>query len=820
MGKFTRACLAALVALCVALPVLSAGGPEAPKATTANSQQQRLDQLGSELRRARAEKQQARPEKQQQPGGLVAVEVSTAVEQSPVFKELMAELPHALVKNEATAKSAPNTQLLLETGDVDRLRASIAAEQKASHDATATERLAELAHSLKAVRNARVDLGVGRISYDAAQNETPAEAPAYDSETTMPQAPESVVQGAAPAANPSEPAPEPADAPAEAPAEEATPAEGDLPAPPEKRIEGAEPATESNAEITTKIRELEAQGENAKTAIEEAGISSANGSAKPKLAPGSKITPTTSTSAPAPAPKAYTGDPLEQRINLDFREMELSNVVALLASKAGINVIAGTDLSGTVTANLKNVPLRQAIETSLRMNGLGMLEEEGIYRIVTYDEAINAKRASQIVPLTNAKADELAKVLSDIVKGSPDERRINISPNQSANVLVISGPQNRVPELVAMANQLDIAKPVLPTLTEAIKLNYAEPKDVLPTVTAMLSKDVGKVATDERARHLIVTDLPVVLENVREMVKTLDLPTKQVAIDSMIVDATLTDDAETGVDWLASLVRRQSRREAALGDSGRFVSDLQNLSFESNMPGAAEASTLTFGLLTGTINWTAAIKAEINNTNGRLVSNPSIITVENKPAMITIAEEIPYIELIQTAAGGQQNKTSFKEVGTILEVTPRVTHDNNILAQVSAKESNTTGSFNNVPIENKRELTTSLRLANGQTVFMGGLRKNADDITVRKIPVLGDIPVVNYLFRNNKKTDRKNELMLFLTCHVLDADKKELTPAQQDKYDTAHDPVMEVNAGNELLEYTVHPGELRDPVWKYRRTTK
>lgn len=875
MAKISRACLGALLLVCIALPVLSAEQqkPADNKPNTAKAQpaprdaarnerskdrderskghDQRSQELGEALLRiqqaqqpAPAPAEPAPPKAAPQANGdaLVAVKVSPELEGNASFQELLKTLPHVIMNDDA--HGIANSDLLLKQKDIAGLQKKVDASRSAEKNA----KLDELANSLRAVQAANVDLrAIGLdTEVNAAQGDSyapPAEQPVptpaqVDAQALgqpaasepAPAAPTGVY-GAAPAGNPSpepEPAPAPA-APAEAPAADpnapapeanapasdpnAPAAAPEEPLPPAKRDEMAVPAdsAESNTEISAKMREIESKGSDATA---EEGVTSANGK-KAKATVKADAAP----AIEPPAPKPFVGDPMQQRVNLDFREMELSNVVALLASKAGINVIAGTDLTGTVTANLRNVPLQQAIETALRMNGLGILEEEGIYRIVPYEEAQATQRVNQMINLKNAKADEIKKVLEDILKGSPDERYVGLSANTTANILVVSGPVNRVPELVAMANQLDVAKPVLPTLTEAIKLNYAEPKDVLPTVTAMLSKDLGKVAVDDRARHLVVTDVPVNVENIRDMIKTLDLATKTVAIEAMIVDVTLTDDAETGVDWVVNLLRSQSRRSAAPGGDGRFISDVQNLSFDTNLPGGAEAGSLTFGMLTGNIDWTGIVKAEIKNFNGKLMSSPSVLTVENKPATITIAEEIPYIELIQTAAGGQQNKTSFKDVGTNLEVTPRVTHDDYIISQVKVKESNTNGSFNNVPIENKRELSTSLRMANGQTVFMGGLRKNGDELNVRKVPVLGDIPVVNFLFRNNKKTDRKNELVVFLTCTVM-KDNDELTPYQQDKLSESGDPKLDVNGGNELLEYTAHPGELRDPVWKYRRSTR
>ncbi len=207
----------------------------------------------------------------------------------------------------------------------------------------------------------------------------------------------------------------------------------------------------------------------------------------------------------------------------------------------------------------------------------------------------------------------------------------------------------------------------------------------------------------------------------------------------------------------------------------------------------------------------------MRNRNGRLISNPVLVTVENKPATISIAQEIPYVELTQTDRGGQQTNTEFKEVGTVLTVTPAVTHDDHIIVELDGKESGTTGEFNGVPIEDKREVSSTLHMRSGQTIFVGGLRKNDKDTTVRKIPVLGDVPVVNFLFRSNSRSETVNELLIFLTCSVVDDTLPALSPYQEMKYEEGKSAEVKVDVQNELFYDMVHPSEMRDPIWKWRK---
>lgn len=618
-----------------------------------------------------------------------------------------------------------------------------------------------------------------------------------------------------PAAEGPEAAPEtPSDAPAEEPAgSEAAPVAP--PAPPAPRVQSNDMVRQSQESLVGQLRGLMravSAGADPMDPVATAPIDAPKPTAPVSSAPlAGTPTEADDVAVPAAAPvsrprRTFVGDPLEQLVDVDFREVDLTNVVAILALKADLNIIAGTQLTGVVTANLRQVPLRVAMETALRMNGLGMVEEEGIYFIVPYEEAAAVNRKTTMLTMERADAKEIKAVLDEIVSGIRDEAAINISSNPKTNTLVISAPKNRVDELVAMAHQLDVAEPVLPTITEVIPLNYSSPKDLMLVVEKMLSPRGGEVEADERASHLVVTDLPIVVEQVVEVVKKLDIPTKQVLIETMVVDAVLSDEADTGVQWLIDSVQRFSRRQAALGADGRAVGNLQELNFLSDLQALQNpAGLLNFGVLTGSIDWRGLVQLEVRNRNAHLVSNPVLTTLENEPAEISISQEIPYIEIRESGAGGSQTNTQFKEVGTVFTVTPKVSNDDTIITTIEGKESNLFGEFQGVPIEDKREVRSTMRMGNGQTIFVGGLRKNAATSSTKKIPVLGDVPVVNFLFRNNQRVEQINELMVFLTCTVVPEDIPELTPYQRNSLDKATPGEPYVDAWETNIHEVMHP---------------
>ncbi len=536
--------------------------------------------------------------------------------------------------------------------------------------------------------------------------------------------------------------------------------------------------------------------------------------AQPLPVPQEGVTLTPQDTRPAPPPQ-YQGNPLQKPVTLEFREMDLSNVVALLAQQANINVIAGTEITGTVTASLKNIPLMEAMEVVLGMNGLGIIKEGSIYRIVPIHEAIAAKRLTRLLTLDKANADEVKGTLDAIVLGYPDAQAISVASNPATNVIVLAGPVDRVNELEQIARQLDIAEPVVPTITRAIKLNYAEPDSIRPIIQGMLSKDVGMVEQDIRGRHIVVTDTAMVVEHIEELVKTLDIPVKQVAIDAMIVDAVMRDASQTGVDWLLSRVPSRDSR-------GNIISNLQELSLDTTLGNigadALDAGILSIGILRRNLDFRGRIAAEVQSRNAEILANPVVVTVENKAAEISIVQEFPYQELTQTTQGPPVASTEFKPIGVTLQVTPRVTHDNDIIVEIDTKQSSISGiTETGVPIEDKRQASTTLLTGDGRTIFIGGLRNVADRFDVSKLPVLGDIPIARFLFSQNDIEKVHTELLVFLTCNVVERELPVLSPEQRAHHDKLDTVPRVPDSQRTLFRSMTHPDEMRDPAWKWRR---
>lgn len=540
-------------------------------------------------------------------------------------------------------------------------------------------------------------------------------------------------------------------------------------------------------------------------------------------APIRSVTATNSSSMRATdAPQAYDpNDPLNQIHNIYFKDMDTFNAIDLLAKKANLNVVGGPALTGTVNANMSDVPLGRAMEIILEVHGMGMIREGNIIRIVTLEEALATHRVTQIVYLDKAKATDIATTLQNSLSGGINSSLVSIAPNDTTNVLLIAGPPGRVQELVELTQQLDIAEPVLPTYTAAIPLNYAEPVDVLPIIEGMLTADIGNAQIDPRTRHVIINDVPAVIEQARDIILSLDNPVKQVAIESMVVDVVLRDQTDLGANILFNLIPETNTLGNRVGDFNGagvgFGAGTQGIAGNTN-PTTNTTGTFVMQLLNQDYNLTAAITAAVASNDAKLLANPVIVTTENKPAMVSITQEFPYQELTQTQQGGNLGTTNFKDIGTTLSVTPRVTHDNNIIVDLEAKESTVSGqSSTGVPIEEAREATGTFMVHDGQTVFVGGLRSVQESRNITKVPILGDIPLLGTAFRTTRNLKVNTELMIFLTCHVLGDRLPDLTPSEQLAHDELGTKPFVPETQGETLRTVIKPNEMRDPVWKWRK---
>jgi type IV pilus assembly protein PilQ len=179
---------------------------------------------------------------------------------------------------------------------------------------------------------------------------------------------------------------------------------------------------------------------------------------------------------------------------------------------------------------------------------------------------------------------------------------------------------------------------------------------------------------------------------------------------------------------------------------------------------------LAVGTMINDYQLSAVINALVETTDSRILANPKILTVDNESASIEIISEFPYNDVTQTSSGGQLSNITFKEIGTKLEVKPQITQDDHVILWIEPEQNSIAGeTITGVPIVDTRRAETTLIVQNHQTIVLGGLRENRKTKSMSKVPFLGDLPGLKYIFRSDNTSDEDTELLVFLTVHIVES---------------------------------------------------
>jgi type IV pilus assembly protein PilQ len=437
--------------------------------------------------------------------------------------------------------------------------------------------------------------------------------------------------------------------------------------------------------------------------------------------------------------KEYEG----QRLTLNFQDIETRAVLQLLAETSGKNIVVSDTVQGNVTLRLRNVPWDQALDIVMTTKGLDMRQNGNVIMV--------------------APAEEIAA-------------------RETADLEA----RNQIRELE-------------PMYSEFLQVNYAKAGDLANLISAdsggsgMLSER-GSIAVDERTNTLLVQDTAQRLQDIRRMVRTLDVPIKQVLIESRIVVVNDDFSRELGVRLGVTAYNESGTGEGAQVISGTGVgtdtmvnSIIDNLAttgtvtpvavpnltdrYNVNVPvGESAAGRFSLAVLERDYLVDLELTALEAEGRGEIVSTPRVITANQKEARIEQGVEIPY----QQSASSGATTVQFKKAVLSLEVTPQITPDNNIIMDLRVHKDNvgevisTGGLGGTVPSIDTRAVETQVLVEDGQTVVLGGIYETERRETISKVPFLGDIPAIGVLFRNKQMQNDKSELLIFVTPRILE----------------------------------------------------
>lgn len=449
----------------------------------------------------------------------------------------------------------------------------------------------------------------------------------------------------------------------------------------------------------------------------------------------------------------------QQRISLDIKGMDISDVLKMLSSRSGMNIVMGKNVTGRVTLFLKDVDVWDAFEIILLANDLAYEKKGEIINVMTqrdyelqYGERYQDKKHAETLQLKYAKAADLSRALSQI--------KTNIGKvvvDEASNTLVLIDTAEKIKEMADFIKSAD-----LPVQTKIFSLNYAQADKISAKIQEAITKGVGSIKIDERTNKIAVTDYPRKLDEIAGLISAFDEKMPQVLIDSQIIEIKPSNKFELGVDW-DYWIEKNFRLAASMPTSGA----VNKLSIGT---AAGSANVSEKGEYKGIID----LLRTIGDT--KILSSPRIIAVNNQEAKILVGTKEAYAQQTTVTGEGGTVTTAetinFVDVGIKLYVTPTVNREGFITMKIrpeisSVGSQHTTAKGEKIPIVDTSEAETSVMIKDGITVIIGGLRKEERLKTIKKIPLVGDIPLFGYFFRNTSDEFKKTELVILLTPHII-----------------------------------------------------
>ena len=430
----------------------------------------------------------------------------------------------------------------------------------------------------------------------------------------------------------------------------------------------------------------------------------------------------------------YTGE----KLSLNFQNVEVRSVLQVIADFTGLNIIASDTVTGNLTLRLKDVPWDQALELIMQTKGLDKRQNGNVIWIAPRDELLTKEKleyearsaVADLEPLTTEyiqlnymRADEAQTMLYGFSMGA-FLNSAGGGVNCSAQAQGLGGGA------VAQASQQGEGKSDQKILTKR-----------------------GRATYELKTNTLIITDTPRKIQEVRELLTRLDVPARQVMIEARVVVAT--------DGWSRDLGTRLSF--AAGNNSGSRA-----ISGEGQRPPAVAPNLLVSLLDPANGNMLdLELRALEEENRGKVISNPRVMTTNQKPAVILNGTQIPYVT---PGTANNPATVTFKDAFLCLLVDPQILNNDSVILTVEVQKDAIRGLAiiqDNPAIDTKR-IKTQVRVNNGETLVLGGIFDGDETSTVSKVPFLGDVPGLGWLFKTTTKENTKTELIIFLTPRILD----------------------------------------------------
>ncbi len=492
----------------------------------------------------------------------------------------------------------------------------------------------------------------------------------------------------------------------------------------------------------------------------------------------------------------YTGE----RLSLNFQDIEVRSVIAILAEFTGQNVVAGDDVTGTITLKLDDVPWDEALDFVMMTKELGKYQTGNVTLVSPLDKIKDYKKKQQE---TEAVVEQLDPLLTEYIQ-------INYAKAENFRNLLYgydsaafsscgvrmrtgtgAGINSSAPQQTTQTQQTQ----QMPQLQrQGTRGNNNNDNNTQTDDKYRLLSERGSAVVDSRTNTLIVRETTKRLDEIKKMIAKLDITVRQVMIESRIVVASNSFARELGVKFgtagAASItgdslfgfggkntagalpISETTNGVTTVTPGGVFLGTKSDTSTIPNQLVDLGTSATPYGALGMTLVKGAdyvlnlELSALQDENRGELISNPRVMTTDRCQANIQQGVEIPY----QTFSANQGANIQFKEAVLKLDVTPQITPNGSIIMDLYISKDAVGEVTNNVPSIDTRNIRTLVRVNDGETVVLGGIFEGSTSNTLNKVPFFADLPGIGFLFKRTNNTDKKQELLIFVTPKVMKDD--------------------------------------------------
>ncbi len=435
----------------------------------------------------------------------------------------------------------------------------------------------------------------------------------------------------------------------------------------------------------------------------------------------------------------YSGE----KLSLNFQNVEVRSVLQVIADFTGLNIIASDTVAGNLTLRLKDVPWDQALDLIMQTKGLDKRTNGNVIWIAPKDEILTKEKlefearsavvdlepvTTEYIQLNYMRADEAQNMLYGLAGGAGNTAASSV--NCSAQAGGLSGS----------------------AVTSAARGTGDDSQKVLTKR--------GRATYELKTNTLIITDTARKIQEVRELLARLDVPARQVMIEARVVVANDGWSRDLG----ARLNFTAAKSGELFGDPHKATATGSGQPLQTSSGGSLALSLLN--LANGNL-LNLELRALEAEERGKVISNPRVMTTNQKPAVILNGTQIPYIT---PGTANSPATVTFKDAFLCLLVDPQILNNDSIILTVEVQKDAVRAvarAGDNPAIDTKR-IKTQVRVNNGETLVLGGIFDGDETTAVNKVPLLGDIPVVGNLFKTTTKSNSKTELIIFLTPRILD----------------------------------------------------